>query len=78
MPFSTDPIDLAELLKDTETGRLQLPDFQREWKWEDDRIRELLASITLGYPVGVIMTLEVGGEHARFGLSPSPASTGLG
>jgi hypothetical protein len=72
VPFSTDPIDLADLLKDTDTGRLQLPDFQREWKWEDDRIRELLASITLGYPVGVIMTLEVGGEHARF--APIPIS----
>jgi hypothetical protein len=72
LPFSTDPIDLADLLKDTETGRLQLPDFQREWKWEDDRIRELIASITLGYPVGVIMTLEVGGEYARF--APIPIS----
>lgn len=66
MPFLTDPVALEDLLKSIETGRLQLPDFQREWKWEDDRIKQLLASVTLGYPVGVVMTLEVGGEYRRF------------
>jgi hypothetical protein len=72
MPFITDPIDLSDLLKAVETGKLQLPDFQREWKWEDGRIKNLLASVTLGYPVGVIMTLQVGGEHERF--APIPIS----
>jgi Protein of unknown function DUF262 len=54
------------LLKDIRLGKVQLPDFQREWKWDDERIRSLLATISLGYPIGVVMTLETGGEGARF------------
>jgi hypothetical protein len=41
---------------------MQLPDFQREWKWDDQRIRELIATVTLDYPLGVVMTLETGGK----------------
>ncbi len=41
---------------------MQLPDFQRDWKWDDQRIRELIATITLDYPLGVVMTLETGGR----------------
>ncbi|MGH3903229.1 MAG: DUF262 domain-containing protein [Pseudonocardiaceae bacterium] len=48
---------LSRFLKDVKAGQLQLPDFQREWKWDDDRIRSLLATLTLGYPMGVVMTL---------------------
>src|SRR5437016_6029693 len=66
MPFDSPDYDLVELLKDAGTGKIQLPDFQREWKWDDDRITSLLASIALGYPVGVIMLLQVGGVDVRF------------
>lgn len=65
MPFDSPDVNLGDLLSDVGTGKSRLPDFQREWKWDDDRIRSLLASISLGYPVGVLMMLEVGGE-ARF------------
>ncbi|WP_436786722.1 GmrSD restriction endonuclease domain-containing protein [Yinghuangia sp. YIM S10712] len=44
------------------SGAIQLPDFQREWKWDDERIRALIATVTLEYPLGVIMTLETGGS----------------
>ncbi|MFE9187813.1 DUF262 domain-containing protein [Micromonospora haikouensis] len=50
------------MLEDIESGILQLPDFQREWKWDDQRIRELIATVTLDYPLGVVMTLETGGK----------------
>ena len=60
--FKTNPISLKELLDDAENGKIQLPDFQRGWVWDDDRIRGLLASISRGFPVGAIMTLEAGGE----------------
>ena len=60
--FKTNPISLKELLDDAETGKIQLPDFQRGWVWDDGRIRGLLASISRGFPVGAIMTLEAGGE----------------
>ena len=60
--FKTNPVSLKELLDDASSGKIQLPDFQRGWVWDDDRIRGLLASISRGFPVGAIMTLEAGGE----------------
>lgn len=70
MPFDSPDYDLAELLKDAGSGKIQLPDFQREWKWEDSRIASLLASVSLGYPIGVVMMLEVGGDSVRFAPKP--------
>jgi len=72
MPFDSPDIILGQLLTDVHAGKVQLPDFQRAWKWDTDRIRGLLASISLGYPVGVVMMLEVGGEEVRF--QPRPIS----
>ena len=31
--FKTNPISLKELLDDAESGKIQLPDFQRGWVW---------------------------------------------
>ena len=60
--FTTYPVSLKSLLEDAGSGKIQLPDFQRGWVWDDDRIRGLLASISRGFPVGAIMTLEAGGN----------------
>ena len=60
--FRTHPVTLKSLLNDAHSGKIQLPDFQRGWVWDDDRIRGLLASISRGFPVGALMTLEAGGE----------------
>ena len=65
MPFDSPDLNLGTMLTDVDTGKVQLPDFQREWKWDDPRIVSLLATITLGYPVGVIMMLETGGDDVR-------------
>ncbi|MFF3248821.1 DUF262 domain-containing protein [Streptomyces sp. NPDC002870] len=64
-----DSANLKTLLGDIASGRLQLPDFQREWKWDDDRIRAIIATVTLDYPLGVTMTLETGGA-SRFRTRP--------
>lgn len=34
---------IADILKAIDEGRIQLPDFQRGWVWEDQRIRALIA-----------------------------------
>ena len=60
--FQTHPVTLKSLLNDAHSGKIQLPDFQRGWVWDDDRIRGLLASISRGFPVGALMTLQAGGE----------------
>ena len=60
--FTTHPIFLKNLLVDVEAGKIRLPDFQRGWVWDDYRIRSLIASISRGFPVGAVMTLQAGGE----------------
>lgn len=60
--FKADDINLADILNDVQEHNLQLPDFQRGWVWEDNRIRALLASLSLGYPIGAAMLLESGGD----------------
>ncbi|ABM39569.1 GmrSD restriction endonuclease domain-containing protein [Polaromonas sp.] len=39
-------------------GQLQLPDFQRSWVWDEDRIISLIASVSRGFPIGALMTLK--------------------
>ena len=60
--FGTGPVLLNSLLNQVENGGIQLPDFQRGWVWDDDRIKGLLTSISRGFPIGAVMTLEAGGE----------------
>ena len=60
--FDTNPRLLSQILDSVESGKIQLPDFQRGWIWDDDRIRALLASISRGFPIGAVMTLEAGGD----------------
>ena len=60
--FETNPKDMKDLLVDILAGKIQLPDFQRGWVWEDMRIRELLVSVAQSFPVGAVMMLETGGE----------------
>lgn len=64
--FNSKDVPLADLLGQAASGDLQLPDFQRDWVWDDDHIRSLLASISLSYPIGAIMTLEAGNPEVNF------------
>lgn len=60
---------LPEILNDIVKGKVQLPDFQRGWIWDDDHVRGLLVSVARSFPVGAVMLLETGGE-ARFQVRP--------
>ena len=57
---------IADILKSIDEGKTQLPDFQRGWVWEDQRIRALIASISNGYPIGAAMFLQTGGNNVHF------------
>lgn len=74
--FQTPMYTIAELLARAADGRLQLPDFQRPYRWDDERIRSLLVTILRGHPMGVIMTLEAGGENVRFKPRPLTGANG--
>ena len=64
--MQTNDRPISELMKDVHTGKAQLPDFQRGWVWDDNRIRALIASITSNFPIGAAMFLEYGNENIRF------------
>ncbi|WP_327164657.1 DUF262 domain-containing protein [Streptomyces zaomyceticus] len=76
--FSIDKRPLRDLLRQVEDGRAQLPEFQRGWVWPHPNITSLLASVSQGFPVGTVMTLQSGGD-VRFkhrpieGATPPPA-----
>lgn len=61
---------LDALLGEAANGSSQLPDFQRGWVWDDERVKGLLASISLGYPIGAVMMLRAGGDSVRFKQRP--------
>jgi len=60
--FKTNPVELSKLLHDCDRGLLQLPDFQRSWVWDEERIKSLIASISRSFPLGALMSLQTGGE----------------
>jgi len=78
--FDSTKLPLQDILADIVKGKIQLPDFQRGWVWDDNHIRSLLVSVAKSFPVGAVMLLETGGE-TRFqlrgveGVSPSPDPT---
>jgi hypothetical protein len=54
--------DLQDLLKKVDQNKIQLPEFQRSYVWNDADVRSLIASIIKGFPVGALLTLETGSE----------------
>ena len=68
--FTSDKTSLQEILGLIHKGEIQLPDFQRGWVWDDEHIRDLIESISLAYPVGTVMLLEVGGRSVHFKPRP--------
>lgn len=70
MGFQTPLYELNDYLKWTTSGKIQLPDFQRGYKWEDERIRQLLVTILRGHPLGVVMLLKTGNDQIRFKPRP--------
>ena len=64
--FVSNDMPLSQLLDQAHNGTLQLPDFQRGWVWDDNHITSLLASVSLSFPIGAVMTLRTGNPDVRF------------
>ncbi len=57
--------NLSQLLAEVKSGSMQLPEFQRDWTWDDNRIRGIIASLSQGYPMGAIMRLQYGNRTSN-------------
>lgn len=68
--FQTNPVPLKSLLDSGDKGILQLPDFQRSWVWAEDRILGLIASVSRGFPIGALMTLQTKVDEDIFARRP--------
>lgn len=64
--FKTNDTEVSKILNQIANRQSQLPDFQRGWVWDDNRIKALIASISNSFPVGALMFLEYGGDTVRF------------
>lgn len=67
--FDSTKYPLPQVLADITAGKIQLPDFQRGWVWDDDHVKALLVSIARSFPVGAVMMLDTGGD-VRFQVRP--------
>lgn len=67
--FDSTKLPLKDILRDVVEGKIQLPDFQRGWVWDDEHVRSLLVSLGRYFPVGAVMLLETGGP-VRFQVRP--------
>ena len=67
--FDSTKRSLPDILANITNGKIQLPDFQRGWIWDDDHVQSLLASIARSFPIGAVMLLETGG-NVRFQVRP--------
>lgn len=74
--FDSTKTSLYELLKEVGKGKIQLPDFQRGWVWDDDRIKGIIASVAKSFPIGAVMLLETGNESIRFKTKPVEGAMG--
>ena len=64
--YDTTKEPLQGILKAINDGKIQLPEFQRDWVWDDAHVASLLASVTLSYPIGAVMLLQTGGDEVVF------------
>jgi hypothetical protein len=58
-----------QLVKEAYEGSLQLPAFQREWKWERSRVISLFDSLRKQFPIGSFLFLE---SSTEYNLAPRP------
>lgn len=75
MGFQTLQHPLSDLIRWTTSGHVQLPDFQRGYVWDDERVRQLLVTIAVGHPLGVVLMLETGGSEIHFQAKAIEGST---
>ena len=58
--------NLGELLRKIKCGEIQLPDFQRDWVWSDEKIKSLIESVIRNFPINSILLLECEANDIKF------------
>jgi hypothetical protein len=76
--FETNPVSPEPVLRVWQGERLELPNFRRSCVCEEDGIMSLLASVSYGFPIGELMTLQsdAAGTRHRIRSEELPAGEG--
>jgi hypothetical protein len=72
-PFQTNPESIEFLLDKIHAGELVLPEFQRDFRWAEDRTARLLSSVIARFPTGALLTWSqaaAAGAHEPVGRRP--------
>jgi hypothetical protein len=57
--FETSDVTIRKLIKQVEEGTMQLPEFQRDFVWAENKQKDLIASIHKGFPTGSLLMMHV-------------------
>lgn len=57
-------LEVGNILKDVQTGKIGLPDLQRPFVWGNEKVRDLLDSMLRGYPIGYVMLWDSPSDNA--------------
>jgi hypothetical protein len=68
--FAVEPLEIVEILKDVESGAIQLPKFQRGYNWTTGAVLKLLESIHKRHPSGSLLFLETTKPKTIVGYEP--------
>lgn len=58
----------GELVRMAHEGSLQLPAFQRGWRWKPAKVRNLIDSLRQNYPIGALLFLQGSNDELSPGL----------
>lgn len=66
MDITPDKKRLLDLVNRAQSGEIALPEFQRNFVWTRDDVRDLLTSVLKGYFIGSFLLLKVDAESSPF------------
>lgn len=56
--LQSNDVNVKKLMSEIKSGNIQLPSIQREWIWNDEKIRDIVASVISDYPIGAVLFLK--------------------
>lgn len=70
-----DDPDLGDLLDGIDGGEIGLPNFQRDFDWSDSDVKQLIATVLNGWPMGSLLLIDGDTESYQF-YDPRPFEHG--
>lgn len=67
--YSVQHYTISNLLNYVQTGEIAIPEIQRPFVWEPDKVTKLIDSLYQGFPVGYIVTWQSGNVRLKDGSS---------